>query len=127
MKNILQAFLFSLIVIILIPACSENDYQEATSDETGSISFNVEWIGAPSLTEKTSVYTRALDCQASNIDTVTFEIRDENDNPLADDSWECSIGEGTVSGVPAGTNRKLIVEGKDNQDRVLLLVNRLLL
>ena len=30
-----------------------------------------------------------------------------------------SAGEGTVDGVPAGTDRKLIVEGKDNQDRVL--------
>ena len=119
MKNILQAFLFSLIVIFLIPACSENDYQESTSDETGSISFNVEWIGAPSLIKEPSVYTRALDCQASNIDTVTFEVQDENDNPLAGDSWECQIGSGTVDGVPAGTNRKLIVEGKDNQDRVL--------
>ena len=119
MKNILQAFLFSLIVISLIPACSENDYQESTSDETGSISFNVEWIGAPSLTEKTSVYTRALDCQASNIDTVTFEVLDENDSPLADDSWECIAGEGIVYGVPAGASRKLIVEGKDLQNRVL--------
>ena len=119
MKNILQTFLFSLIVISLIPACSENDYQESRSDETGSISFNVEWVGAPSLIEEASVYTRALDCQASNIDTVTFEVLDENDKPLADDSWACSIGEGIVQAVPAGTNRKLIVEGKDNQDRVL--------
>ena len=119
MKNILQSFLFSLIVISLIPACSENDYQESTSDETGSISFNVEWIGAPSLTEKASVYTRSLDCEASNVDTVTFEVLNENDHFLTGDSWGCSARNGTVSDVLAGTDRKLIVEGKDNQERVL--------
>ncbi len=68
MKNILQAFILSLIVISLIPACSENNYQGSTSDETGSISFNVEWTGAPSLAEEASVYTRALNCEASSIE-----------------------------------------------------------
>jgi hypothetical protein len=107
------------MVISLIPACSENDYQESTSDETGSISFNVEWTGAPSLMEEPSVFTRALDCVASNVQTVTFEVRDEDDKLLKDHSWACDLHNGTVDGVPAGINRQLIVEGKDSQDRVL--------
>jgi len=119
MKNILKSFLFSLIIISFIPACGENDYQEPGDDETGSISFNVEWTGAPSLVEEASLFTRALDCQASNIDIVTFEIVDSYDRRLARDSWACIAGEGTVYGVPAGTDRKLIVEGKDDQNRAL--------
>ena len=119
MKNILKAFLFSLIVCSFVPACSESDYSGPSNDETGSISFNVEWRGAPTLPEENSTYTRALNCQESKIDTVTFEVLDENDNPLADDSWECIAGEGIVYGVSAGASRKLIVEGKDLQNRVL--------
>lgn len=119
MKNILKTFLFSLIVCSVVPACSEHDYSESSNDETGSIRFNVQWSGAPSLTDEVSANTRALDCQASNIETVTFEIVDINDRLLAEDSWECIVGEGIVYGVPAGIDRKLIVEGKDNQDRVL--------
>ena len=119
MKNILQAFLFSAIVISLISACSENEYQGYQSDDTGTISFNVEWTGAPSLIEEPSVFTRALDCVASNIETVTFDIVNTDDRWLAGDSWACVLGQGVVDGVPAGTDRKLIVEGKDSQDRVL--------
>jgi len=119
MKNILKTFLFSLIVCSFVPACSESDYSGPSNDETGSISFNVQWSGAPSLTDEISFNTRALDCQASNIETVIFEIVNIDDRLIAKDSWECIERKGTVYAVPAGTDRKLIVEGQDDQVRVL--------
>jgi formylglycine-generating enzyme required for sulfatase activity len=118
MKKNFKAPFFMLIACACIFSCGEYEYSTSDSDETGSLGFQVEWRGAPTLKEgRTSA--RALDCVASNIETVTFEIVDINDNLLATDSWSCSIGQGIVYGVPAGTDRKLIVEGKDIQERVL--------
>jgi len=119
MKKRLAMILFILLICSFILSCSEFEYTSLNSDETGSISFHVEWRGAPTRTEAISSSNRALDCVASNIETVTFIIVDINDNELASDFWPCDRGSGIVEGVPAGTNRKLIVEGEDDQGRVI--------
>jgi len=118
-KNILLIFISSLIFVVLIPACSDYNSSLSESNDAGSVSFHVEWKGAPTYPERDNGYLRALDCQASNIETVIFDIRDENDISLAGDTWNCIAGNGIVNGVPAGTDRKLVVEGKDSQGRVL--------
>ena len=99
-------------------ACGESDKIAYLDDDTGSISFQVQWRGAPTLAHAIDANARALNCAASEIETVTFAIVDANDNLLATDSWPCIQGQGIVYGVPAGTDRKLIVEGTDIQDRV---------
>ena len=119
MKKKFKALLISLIACSFIISCSEYKYSASDGDETGSIRFQVEWRGAPTLKDGIGINTRALDCVASNIETVTFEIVDIDDNLLAEDSWNCSIGEGIVDGVPAGNDRKLIVKGEDDRGRVL--------
>jgi formylglycine-generating enzyme required for sulfatase activity len=119
MNKMLKTILFMLIAFSFVISCSEFEDSGAESDNTGSISFHVEWRGAPVLADKTKENRRALDCVASNIETVTFDIVDINEKLLATDSWPCAAGEGVVYGVPAGTDRKLIVEGKDNRERVL--------
>ena len=118
--KILLTFISLLIFIVLIPACSDYNSSEPESEDTGSVSFHVEWKGAPTHPERDNGNLRALDCQASNIETVTFDIRENNDISLAEDTWECIAGKGIVNGVPAGIDRKLVVEGKDSQGRVYI-------
>ncbi len=103
---------------LFIFACGESEKIAYQDDGTGSISFQIQWRGAPTLANAIDANTRALDCAASEIETVAFDIVDASDNLLATDSWPCIQGQGIVYGVPAGTDRTLIVEGTDNQDRV---------
>jgi formylglycine-generating enzyme required for sulfatase activity len=118
MENNLNLRLIIVSFCLLIFACSESANIEIQDNETGSISFQVQWRGAPTLANDIDAGTRALNCAASEIETVTFDILDANDTLLATDSWPCIQGQGIVYGVPAGTDRRLIVEGTDDRNRV---------
>ncbi|MBW2635262.1 MAG: putative metal-binding motif-containing protein, partial [Deltaproteobacteria bacterium] len=109
----------SILLIISISGCGEENYSSTdySSGDTGSIAFTVVWEGAPTKQNSQTV-SRALDCSAADVDTVTFEVFDGN-QLLTDNSFECAAGSGTVNGVPVGTNRMLSVSGKDSNGTVV--------
>jgi len=117
----LPALLYTSLCIALLlfaSACGEADYSSSEIGETGSISFSIEWRGAPTI-QSTEATHRDIDCDATGVETVTFEIYDENDSYLTGDSWDCLAHFGTVNNVPSGSNRKLVVLGKDSSLNVL--------
>jgi len=105
------------ISLLFFLSCGEGHYSYS---ETGSIAFSIAWQDAPLRETGPDVIRAAsLDCGAAGVATVTFEVYSSSGTYLTGKSWPCSNHQGTVDGVPAGTNRKLIVSGEDSVGNVL--------
>ncbi|MCD6265698.1 MAG: hypothetical protein J7K02_07025, partial [Deltaproteobacteria bacterium] len=104
-----------IFLIIFLSACGEEPTH--SSSETGSIAFCVEFQGAQ---KKIAVLSQAIDCGSSGIATVEAKVYDENDSYLTGGGpWNCEAHSGTITGVPAGLNRKVVILGKDSSGDVL--------
>jgi hypothetical protein len=97
------------IVLMFLYACGS---EPETTSETGTIAFSVTFEGAP--TEEVVRHAAQLDCADAGVDEVEGKVYDENDEYLASDAWDCEDHQGTISGVPAGSNRKVVILGKDS-------------
>ena len=115
--NTLLYYILCIFLLLFISACGEANH---SSYDTGSISFSVEWIGAPTIKGTfSSAITRALNCATSGVATVEGEIYDENDNYLVGGGpWNCDAHAGTIENVSAGSNRKIVILGKDSSGNV---------
>ena len=103
-----------ILLIILVSACGEATH---SSSETGSIAFSLELRGAPQ--QSSGRYTAALDCAAAGVSTVEANVYDENDSKLASGGpWPCEAHQGTITGVPAGSNRKVVILARDSSGNV---------
>lgn len=107
-------FALCILLIILVSACGDAIY---SSSETGSIAFTVEWKDAPSESSGRSI--ASLDCAGAGVDTVEGEVYDGNDSYLTGDEWNCEAHSGTIAGVPTGSNRKVVILGKDSSGNVI--------
>ena len=104
-----------IFLIIFLSACGEEPTH--SSSETGSIAFCVEFQGAQ---KKIAVLSQAIDCGSSGIATVEAKVYDENDSYLTGGGpWNCEAHSGTITGVPAGSNRKVVILGKDSSGNIL--------
>ena len=110
-------------LFIIFYACGETIHSSSETEETGSITFNVEWHGAPTTKDATSFSAaRALDCNASGVATVKGEIYDQNNTYLAGGGpWVCEAHAGTIENVPTGTNRKAVILGNDSSGGIIYL------
>jgi len=117
---------FHFFITLTISGCGEADYSstEKNNGETGGIAFNVVWEGAPTK-EDSQTISRALDCSAAGVDSVTFEVYNGESLLLPSKSFDCAIGDGTIDGVPAGSNRKLAVSGKNSSGTVIYYGERI--
>ncbi len=116
--NTLLYYILCISLLLFASACGDTDH---SSSGTGSISFSVEWHGAPTIKGAAgSIVTRALDCVASGVATVEAEIYDENNNHLVSGGpWNCSEHAGTIENVPEGSNRKAVILGKDSSGDII--------
>ncbi len=81
---------------------------------TGSITFHIEFQGPPlSASDSFIPVQAALNCPDTGIATVTAYIYDASNSVLASGTWPCNAHSGTLTGVPAGSNRTLIIFGRD--------------
>lgn len=116
-----------VFVFLCLTACISScgsDLQAPVTD-TGSLSFGVQWVDAPSmngvdaLVTRTAIMAAQLDCTTSGVATVQAMVYDANNNYLATGGpWSCSDHTGTVHNIPAGTDRKFVVAGKDASGNV---------
>ena len=114
-------FFFLILILSMVSGCGDGNTELDATSGTGAINFRVHWEGAsenqdgPHLAD-----TGDIDCDTVGIDTVTFEAWDSNEaNLLARQSWSCSAHQGSLDGVSAGQNRRLLVLGKDTLDNVI--------
>jgi hypothetical protein len=93
------------------------------SAETGAIRFNVEWQGTPLSTSDSSIHAPSaeLDCAASGVFSVEARVYDESNLLLASGEWSCNAHSGTITDVKAGSNRSLVILGKDSQRNNIFL------
>jgi len=112
-----SAFWYTLLCIAILSFTSCGQGPETTLD-TGSIAFSVKF-------QKTSGadaerHAQALDCASAGVSTVEAHIYDENDSEIAGGGpWDCEDHQGTVTGVPVGSNRKAVILGQDSSGNVI--------
>ena len=107
------------LVLILLSSCgSGSDSSFEASSETGSIAFSVELRGPTG--EAAERQAAAIDCEAADVATVEAQVFDESNNLLVDGGpWDCTLGQGTIKDVTAGSNRKVVILGRDSNDTLL--------
>lgn len=116
----LITIILSLFLIFVFLSC-DSQSPSSNSSDTGSFVVSLQWPEDVSALEASHslVKKAAIDCGAAGIVTVAFTFYDENENYLIDNEWSCSLHMGTVYGIPVGTNRHLMVTGKDASGTVL--------
>ncbi len=123
-KNITLSFLCMccILLILVISGCGE-DYSSSDADydlsNTGAYACSLKWPDdVPTLETSLRVSTK-IDCNAAGVATVAATFYDGGGSYLTGDEWSCSLGKGTVYGIPAGSNRRLVVTGEDASGTVL--------
>lgn len=107
----------SFFFFFILCACDNNmgTYEHSATD-TGSIAFSVIWNRGPN--NSLSVQPRNLnDC--TGIDIVEADILSQDNQMLKSGRWPCSAHQGTITGVPIGSNRRLIVLGLNGDDEIV--------
>jgi hypothetical protein len=108
--------LWCLLLTVSVSGCAE-EYSLFT--DTGSYACSLTWPEEVPTLETTSRTARAIDCDAADVATVAFTFYDGGGSYLTGDEWSCSLHQGTVNGIPAGTNRRLVATGKNSSGTVL--------
>ncbi len=80
--------------------------------DTGTLSFHIVYKGA----EKGPRFqAAAVDCAGEGIATIEAEVYDPSFTSIAvGGPWDCDAGSGTIGSVPAGSDRTIVVLGKDD-------------
>lgn len=82
---------------------------------TGSDSVSITVSGTGSI-----AVTWLINCQAAGISTVEGTVYDSSDNTVASGGpWDCAAHSGTIENVPEGSNRKVVVLGKDSSGEII--------
>ena len=126
MKHYLRhtCILYLASCILHLVSCGSHDPD--STGGTGDIAFKIDWQNAPTSSKsKISNPTShipsyaPIDCTASNVSTVNATVYSSSGSSLATGGpWNCSAHSGSITSVPAGSNRKLTVLGKDSSGNV---------
>ena len=132
MKNAPKAFKFKTwifyyplcISLVLLSACGSggggDDSSSGTgSSGTGSVSFGLALQDSGTMrafnNPQQDDNNGPIDCQTHEIATIEAQVVDEKEELLAEGGpWDCEDGEGTISDVEAGDNRKAKISAKDS-------------
>ena len=119
--KILFYFLY-LFMIFLMSGCGGGGDDGFYSDpsETGSASFNIAWHDAPVVgAAENALVTPTIDCEGAGVSTIICEVYDGSNTYLTSQDFACSAGQGTISDVPVGTNREIVILGEDAEGNIL--------
>jgi len=114
-----QFYLWVLTTMAVFGMVGCGDANFSSSDKeganTGGIAFNVVWQGGPN--DRLEKRSRTLDdCQG--ISMVEASIYDDQSMMIAQKEWLCWKHGGTISAVPAGANRTLILYGRNSENDI---------
>jgi hypothetical protein len=121
-RKILFYFLY-IFMIFLISGCGGggDDSFYSESSETGSASFNIAWHDTPVVgAAENAIVTPTIDCEAAGVSIIIFEVYDGSNTYLTSQDFVCSAGQGTITDVPVGTDRELVILGEDAEGNILL-------
>jgi hypothetical protein len=106
-------FLFG-VYLILLSACGGDGGGSDTSSDTGSVSFRLILDEPASKLTSSARAARSPSgdiCVDYLIETISVEVFDASNTPVASESWPCSDHQGTINEVPAGSDISLLVDG----------------
>ena len=123
-ETLFTPYLYLVSCILHLVSCGSHDPD--STGGTGDIAFKIDWQNAPTSSKsKISNPTShipsyaPIDCTASNVSTVNATVYSSSGSSLATGGpWNCSAHSGSITSVPAGSNRKLTVLGKDSSGNV---------
>jgi hypothetical protein len=101
----------------LFSACGGGDTPSRNSGSaTGGLRFSVVYHGAGN----SRVQEAVIDCAGEGIATVEAAVYSSEGALLARGGpWQCETGQGTISSVPAGSGRILVILGKSDEENVI--------
>ncbi len=105
--------------VILLAACGggRSSSDPASDSGSGAVHFNIAYQNQARNLASHAV----LDCTGLGIATIEVGVYDQNDRLLGSGGpWACLDGEGTVSNIPAGDNRSVVVRGMSSSGDVVL-------
>lgn len=114
--------LIALLLTLSLSACnngsgsSSNPHRD-TPEDTGSISFTIEWIDdsqAPDISG-----SRALDCTGRDVATIEARLYNGTDTPIAEGVWSCDSHSGVIENIPVPQEEvTLLLVGKNNDRNI---------
>lgn len=108
----------ALFVLLFLFACSEATQSiDSTQTESGSVSFNLKWVGGPDAGDE--ILSQALpgDCPADSV--VEATIFSTENNSYKGGPWPCSARKGVINNVPVGKNMSLALRVVNNADEII--------
>jgi hypothetical protein len=119
----LNCFLLRLTVagIFWLYACGGHSSNESSSSNTGSLSFGLVYQVDGGAGNRYSAAAE-LNCSGQGIAFIQAYVYNENNSLIGSsgDPWDCESGQGTIGGVPAGSNRRVVVIGTDTAHNVVV-------
>ncbi len=109
------------LCLLLIAACSRGE-GETGSLPVGNVAFSLVTAQSGGDGEGLSARAASIDCVEYGIAFVEAQVlSDDGESLLAQGGpWECSSGQGTISGVSVGINRRVVVQLFDQEGGVRL-------
>jgi hypothetical protein len=111
-------FPFTAIVmcIFFLTACGGgSNTSDDTASANGTLAFRIAYHGSTA-----NDSAAIIDCDGQGIATIEAKVYGPDGAILASGGpWDCDIGRGTVATVPAGTNRTVVVLGRDTDHNVV--------
>jgi len=117
-------YLLPLAFCLFLFSCggsgTENSESGSTSSGTGTIVFDLEWqhFSRAAVSSDESRSTPQATIRASSdccvdygISTVSAKIFNSSNAQIASENWSCSAHQGTITGVPVGSNHWIRIEG----------------
>ncbi|MGD9008650.1 MAG: SBBP repeat-containing protein [Desulfobacteraceae bacterium] len=104
--------------LILLNACgSKSNPSDISTTDTGILHFNLVYLNA---SDNMQALEAAIDCSGEGIATVEAMVYNSVGKLLANGGpWNCDAGRGTISSVPAGSGRIIVILGKDAAGNVI--------
>src|SRR3989338_2155860 len=145
--NLLYLLIFIIILLSGCGSAMNTASTNTASNDTGSAVFSLKWDtptliplnkpvpeginrgggeevfplnkGGQGVVNGDGISYAPIDCTASGVSTVSATVYTSTGSSLATGGpWNCTDHAGSITGVPAGTSRKLVVHGKDSSGNI---------
>src|SRR3990172_1380893 len=114
-QSLLKPHLILYVLLLLLTACGSNPN---ISPESGAVNFNIK-LSRPLTANLNAYLTGNNICSDYGIETISAEVLNSSSDIVTSVSWSCSAHEGTITGVPAGSNYTVRLNGIDSNNSIM--------
>ena len=116
-----RSLFISTLSLFVMTACGV-DANSPASRSNGTGSYAASLFFADDILQMDTVANAlsGINCDANGIAVIRLAFFDATDTHLVDDQFPCSNHQATVAGIPAGSNRRVVVTAEDQRGAVIL-------